>query len=171
MKRPIERILTFTAIVMLLAGCGNGGGGSSSGTPAVVPPDPFAPVYCEGCIDPAPSTWLWAAGSTFSLKIEGMAADNPAMEAFRNYPQYFFCLLQWNPGTNSYKRTSCADYTGTKPGTYAMEYFVWDGLGEFCLNDKWCSAGGPGYVELYVDDGSNPPWRVYAIPEIYPPYM
>ena len=169
-------ILTSVISILMLAGqgCGGGGGGGGGGgnnPPAPVPPDPWAVVTCSGCADPAPDTWLWAASETFHLKINGIVIENSDLEAFAAYPEVFFCLLQWNGGTSSYKRTSCADFTGMKPGWYNQEYFVWGGLGEFCLGDKWCSAGGPGYVEMYVDDGINAPWRVYAVPEVYPPYM
>lgn len=165
--RSFSRI-GLIAVIILIGACASGGGGSGGNNLTVLPADPVI-VTCEGCPDPAPGTWLWAQGSRVALLIDGLPVDNSAMDAWLGYAQVFICLRQWEAGY--YKRSACHDFTGIKPGSYDSTYFVWGSLGEFCINDKWCSTGGPAYVELYVDDGINAPWSVFGIPDDPPPYI
>ena len=160
-------IVLTIGLMMVIAACGTSSGSSHNENP---PPHVNYPtvINCAGCPDPAPDTYLWATTSNIYLLIGGLPADNPNMQAFADADQVLVCLRQWNIDT--FKRTSCYDQTGVKPGAYNAQYFVWTGLGEFCPGDQFCAAGGISYLELYIDDGTAS-WSAYAIPGVYPPFI
>lgn len=158
-------VIMAATIAIILTSCGSPSGSSPTANP---PPHTNYPtvINCDGCPDPAPATYLWAANSNIYLMIDGITPDNTNMQAFADADQITVCLRQWQNG--AFKRVSCYDQTGIKPGSYDNTYFVWTGLGEFCPGDKWCAAQGIAYLELYIDDGIAP-WHAYAIPDALPP--